>query len=659
MEFYPYDLETFKNCFLFAGKFSGTNDVRVYEISSQRNDRDDLLRWLSYLQTRGVYMVGYNNLHFDYPILHKLLTESYTFDAMKAWLEAQKIFAFEYGRNPDGIRPNQRILNQIDLVKIHHFDNRNRRTRLKDLQFAMRSETVEDLPIDPSLELTHEQMDQLRAYNIHDLDETDKFLIKTMPAIVMRKELLDGGILKGDVLNYSDVKIGTEYLISKIGRSKCFLAPGKPRQTIRSRIDIKDVILPSVEFQTASFNAVLDWFKEQTVYMGRTERPKLDAILGGLQFFFGVGGVHASVESRAFRTTDEYVIRDVDVGGMYPAIAITNGFAPEHLGEAFTQAFRQLAADRKQHAKGTLMNLVLKLANNGATGNFENEYSPLRDEKTAYQVRINGQLQLLQLAEMFSVIPGIELIQANTDGITAKVPRSVEQFFFFWCSEWEAMTGLKLEHQQFDRMWIRDVNNYLAIDNKGKIKRKGAYWYPITADDYHGSSGSNWNKDFSNLTAQKGVEQCLLKGYLPSDILRCLTDPFDFMMRYKTTGASKVFIGDLQQQKTCRYYVSTAGEPMKKIAPPTGIVGQFKRKNSLSDAFYTKIAHEVGSGVWDERIHTKNKSRYEMTETSIESGWLVKRCNNAKDFNWQDVDYRYYENEVTKLLIGDAHVYVQ
>ncbi len=656
MNFYVWDLETYSNCFLFNGKFYGRPEIQTFEISSRRTDRDKLLQWLSYLQSAQAHMVGFNSLSFDYPILHELITSPYTFDAAKAHLLGNNIINTQtYGRPQHSIRMGERVIPQIDLVKINHFDNANKRTSLKALQVAMRLESVEDLPFDPTIDLTSEQMDQLISYGIHDVIATEQFLEKCKHLIVMRKDLLDNGILSGDVLNYSDVKLGTEYLVKKIGRSKCFISGSNPRQTLRSSVAFKDIILPKVQYRNEGFNAVLEWFRAQTIYPNQKDRPALEAKLGGLQFNFGMGGVHASVKARAFETNDTHVIRDVDVGSMYPAICIANRFAPEHLGQAFTTAYRQLNDDRKQYPRGTTMNLVLKLANNGASGNFENKFSPLFDLKCAYSMRINGQLQLLQLAEMFSMIPGLEMIQANTDGITALVRRDTLSFFDMWCNEWECLTGLKLEKVDYSKMWIRDVNNYIAIDTKGKIKRKGAYWYPITEDDYHGSSGSNWNKDFSNLSAQKAVEACLINGWSPESVVRLISDPFDFMMRYKTPAGAKLFIGDKEMLKTVRYYVSTQGEPMKKVAYPKGNIGDWKRAPKVTDETWTKVISEIPEGAWDPRIHTKNKSKYEMATTSIESGRLIKECNRASNFNWNDLDYDYYTGEIKKLMIGEAH----
>ena len=34
---------------------------------------------------------------------------------------------------------------------------------------------------------------------------------------------------------------------------------------------------------------------------------------------------------------------------------------------------------------------------------------------------------------------------------------------------------------------------------------------------------------------------------------------------------------------------------------------------------------------------------------NLESGWLVKTCNNMDDFDW-DINYDYYISEANKLL---------
>ena len=43
---------------------------------------------------------------------------------------------------------NQQMIPQIDLFKIHHFDNKAKSTSLKVLEFNMRSNSIEGLPFE-------------------------------------------------------------------------------------------------------------------------------------------------------------------------------------------------------------------------------------------------------------------------------------------------------------------------------------------------------------------------------------------------------------------------------------------------------------------------------------------------------------------------------
>jgi len=647
-DYYTYDLEVYPNIFTFCGKFKNSSDVHLFEISDRKNQLTELISWLSYLRTIQAEMVGFNNIGYDYIFLHELITNPHTFTYQKAREINDLIFAAQkpFAKKLQRIKPQDRFIPQIDMMKICHFDNKARRTSLKALQFSMRSESLEDLPFDIR-PLNDQEKDVLCHYNVHDVTETEKFFSKNEHLLNMRREYLENGTLYGDVLNYNDTKIGVEYFIKKLGRARCY-SGGKPRQTMRDFIEYRSVILPKIHFRTEPYQSVLSWFKEQSIYMSGKDRAKLQVDLSGLEFHFGIGGVHASADNKIFHTDDDYQIIDVDVTGMYPAVAIANRFAPEHLGDTFVQVYQEVVASRANYKKGTPENAILKLASNGVYGNSNNPYSPFYDPKYMLQVTLNGQLQILQLVEMMELIPDCELIQANTDGITLRVLKKNMPLMKMWCSIWEEMTGLNLEDVLYNRMWIRDVNNYIAETMDGKLKSKGAYNFPSCEKDYEGW----WNKDYSNLASKKACEKVLTHSWSAQIALRLCTNPFDFMLRYKATGKSKLFIGDEPQLKTLRYYVSTAGGKMTKVAPPKGEQGQYKRKNKLKDEYFNKIMKEIGKNVWDERIHSANKSKYETVVTSVQAGWLVRQCNVASDFNWNDVDWNYYIEATNKNIIG-------
>jgi len=243
---YVYDVETFYDTFLFAGSFDGCGEAQVFELSWRKNQKQELLNFLNYLKQIDAFMVGYNNLGFDYPIIHDLMMNPMLFDAKRAFDTAQKIIdeqKFKIGFGSFNIGLHNREIHQVDLMKIWHFDNDSKRTRLKDLQFAMRSPDVMDLPYDFRKPLSSEQIDHLITYNIHDVSETKKFLNFTAERLKLRRDLLVSQTLKGDVLNWNDTKIGEEFFISKIGRDICYEGR-KPRGTDRLMVDFNNIILP-------------------------------------------------------------------------------------------------------------------------------------------------------------------------------------------------------------------------------------------------------------------------------------------------------------------------------------------------------------------------------------------------------------------------------
>lgn len=64
-----YDLETLLGCFTYTGYNIDTKEVTQFVIMEGRNDYNKLITHLRTL----VYQVGFNNVNFDYPILHNLL----------------------------------------------------------------------------------------------------------------------------------------------------------------------------------------------------------------------------------------------------------------------------------------------------------------------------------------------------------------------------------------------------------------------------------------------------------------------------------------------------------------------------------------------------------------------------------------------------------
>jgi hypothetical protein len=128
-------------------------------------------------------------------------------------------------------------------------------------------------------------------------------------------------------------------------------------------------------------------------------------------------------------------------------------------------------------------------------------------------------------------------------------------------------------------------------------------------------------------------------------------DPFLFMLRQKVDRSCNLFIGDTGVQRTLRYYIARDGAPLRKVMPPKGPAGHYKRKNSITDHEYYSILQTLPEGTHDPRIHTANKSRYEIREQGLQAGFLVADCCRASDFSWDRVHYNWYIEQAEKLVI--------
>lgn len=620
-----YDIECYPNIFSVVIYSLRKDEYLTYEISERRNDIIRLSNVITQLGKTKRRMIGFNNMGYDYPVLHHLLTFHDTYPNAK-WNELcraarsksdQIIHAHDNEKFAHLIWENNQIVQQVDLYKIHHFDNKARSTSLKVLQFNMRSESIEDLPFDPNKPVPVEHFDELLSYNKHDVQETYRFYLETLEAIKFREQLSEEHGF--NFINFNDTKIGKtifqKELENHLGKDICFYYDEnnerKPRQTIRKRIKISDVIFPYIKFERREFRLIKDWMANQVladttkdVFTGIEESrlgeivnhcdttkvkgmiKNLNCTVDGFTFVFGTGGLHGCVPPCTVESTDTKVIVDLDVTSYYPSLAIVNGIYPDHLGSEFCTIYKRLKDQRMHYKKGTPQNAALKLALNGVYGDSNNKFSPFYDPQYTMAITINGQLLLCLLAERLMKIPSVEMIQANTDGITIRLDRSRIPMMEDVCAKWQALTSLELEFAQYQKFFVRDVNNYIGVYDNGKLKRKGVYEYKL-----------GWHQNFSALIVQKAAEAYLVHGHDITETIIMHDDMYDFYLRAKVPRTSRLMLRtlgseDKQLRNITRYYISNHGGQLVKIMPPLPKKPDTEREISVN-AGWNVTVHDV------------------------------------------------------------------
>ena len=125
---YVYDIETFKNIFCAIFKEVDTNIIHTFEISSRKDQRNELFTLLKNSQ-----LIGFNNINFDYPVIHWMAYNSIKYKTnfeYQIYLQANKIISSEFS----SIKPNEVLIPQLDLYRIWHFNNKAKATSLKSIR---------------------------------------------------------------------------------------------------------------------------------------------------------------------------------------------------------------------------------------------------------------------------------------------------------------------------------------------------------------------------------------------------------------------------------------------------------------------------------------------------------------------------------------------
>lgn len=569
-----YDIETLKSCFTYTAINIDTEEIVQYVIHKDRSDFDNLIKHLE--SCKG--QIGFNNVNFDYPIIHFIMQyidgswkRTDTIEAI--YKEAQRVIEVQ---NQDNffqivaIKDKDVLIKQLDLFKVWHYNNKARSTSLKSLEISMNYPNVMDMPINHKKEdITIEEVDDILKYNLNDVLATYEFYKRSVEKIDLRKQIQKKyGI---PCLNFSDSKIGESLLLDLYCKQTGLdFWDVKKMRSNRHEIVFKDIIFDYIKFESKQFNDLLNDFKDITIKDTKGSFAK-SVIYKDFKYDYGTGGLHGCIKPGVYESDEDYIIIDADVASLYPNIAIKNRLYIEHLGEDFIDLYdKDIVQERIKAKKAGNMSIsdALKLSANSVYGKSNDVNSFLYDPKYTMATTINGQLLLTMLAERLVMnIDDLTMIQANTDGITVKIPRDQQEAYYLICKHWEEDTNLDLEYVEYSKMIIRDVNNYMAVTTKGKGKYKGAF----EIDKVVGNEPA-YHKDNSFKIIPLAISNYFIDNKPIEDTIKNHNNIYDFCGRQKFTKDS---YGQIQyvkdnrlvvekQQKNVRYYISKSGKTFIK-----------------------------------------------------------------------------------------------
>ena len=561
---FVYDVEIFPNFFSVTVKNTESGNIKSYEISERRNQLSDIVKLFLH---KGIHWVGFNSMHFDAPVISYLIINYKKLILRPVWEITAEIKAFgdKIINSENSASWSQykyaNLFPDLDLLVMRW--SQKLRVGLKALQVTMEYRNVEEYKGDFNIPLSKEEIPNLLAYNVNDVESTEELLNRSKKDIELRIAIEEQYNISA--LNKDGVNLGMEIL------KKYYLeATGKAWYEIkdlRSKVDevpLKDVIFDYIKFDNPTLQGVLSKLKETVVPI--TNVPKgykfeIKFEIGGVKHTYGIGGLHSENDPEVFEPLDDEMLLDSDVRSLYPTIILQNNLFPAHLGKALLNVYQMIYDQRvAANAEGRkIENETLKLALNGLTGNLQSIYSWVYDPMMVFKIRINGQLMLLMLIEKV-VEHGFQLIQSNTDGIFVKIKKDRYNEYMQVCADWEKKTRLTLEHDEFERFYQYAINDYVGVKKGWSeshdpkfIKKKGLFIdEPVLG------------KGLAPLIIPEALVKYFVEGASPEKTIRDCKEINKFCTFQKVDKQFGVFYGSDKVAHINRYYMSMYGKPMYK-----------------------------------------------------------------------------------------------
>lgn len=639
---YVYDIEVFQNIFHCSVKNTETNNIYKFEISERKNQLRELVKffkqvdkyitWGDYYTTNinipaNVIFCGYNNLHYDNPIINYIIEYEdklmqYNIPTIcSSIFNLSKTITTSSEDNIDAWKhwKYQIWFDTFDILTMLY--SNKLRVGLKEIQVTMQYPNVQEFVCDWTKPLPLEDFDSMIDYNINDIESTSELLNRCKKDVDLRIAIEDEYGVR--VLSKDGVNIGMKILTQKyLEKTGLTWQDIKDLRSPMSVIPLKDVILPFIKYDSPILQRVLDDMKNQIVSPGRKGYEN-KFVFNNLRYSVGVGGIHSVNSPEIIIPRDDEMLIDIDVASLYPSMLIEYEFYPKHLGKEFLEVYKQIKDERieAKHNGDKVKNETLKLALNGLSGNLQNEHNFCYSPFAVMQIRINGQLLLLMLAEKLTQI-GCRIVQANTDGLFVLLKKDVYSKVNSICREWEQLTKLTLEEDRFKAMYQYAINDYFAITEDNKVKEKGMF---ITA--------VKLGKGLTPKIIPKAIISFFKDGISVEDTIKNCTDIRDFLMSEKTGKQWHVEYMNEEQQRTNRFYASTNG----------GYLWKWKDTGHKEGEIITYTEPYVG-----ERKYKASARQYQNMLTA--SGVTLLNKFDDKPIEERKINYRYYIMEAYKII---------
>jgi hypothetical protein len=595
---YVMDYETMIN--FFCGVFVNikTKEKKVFVVHRSRNDIIELLKFLKENKKNNDYHVSINGMAFDAQITEFLLKFDETaFESGDPEMIANELYDFAQSvisaKNNDEYLPFKTweySINQIDLFLMRHWNNPAKSCSLKWAQYSMDWYNIQEMPYKHYEFIVDDyKVKEIVDYCINDCLSTLEVYNSSRKELILRRDLSNE--YGKDLLSASEPGISKEiflyFLSKKTGLPEKLL---KKLRTYRDEIVVNDILLDFIEFQTPEFKKIHEKFKKLVIDPSKTKGNFKESLtFKNCDIEFAQGGIHGARAEGVYSSTDDMVIVSSDFVSYYPRLVITNNWSPKHLDQSiFCEQYEWFFNERIKIPKSDPRNYVYKIILNSTFGLSMDENSFLYDPLLGMRITLNGQLVLAMFFEkVLLAIEGSKPLMINTDGLEILIPRNKVDEYYKMAKEFEELTKMTFEHEFYDKLILRDVNNYIGIYKKKEVNSETyANSLTETPEFVHTQEGNKFfiqktkckgafefknlplHKNKSFLIIRKAIYDYFVKGISVETTIKSSKNLFDFCGGVKSKGEWEVYsrcikginVTERPLQKVTRYFVTNKYE---------------------------------------------------------------------------------------------------
>ena len=575
MNWFTYDIESYKYNFFVVFKNKETGEYFDFH-----NDNEGVR---DFINEYGIYC-GFNTKSYDQYIIKAICAgfSPYKVKELSDWLVKNDNQGWQYPQ----LQGVYYRFNNIDIR-----DDVQQGLSLKAIEGHLGLPIVEcSVPFDIDRPLKEDEIKEVFYYCHKDVDAAEELTNKRKNYLQTKLNLgARTGLEAVESLGMTNAKLTAKMLHAE----RKEWDDGREYQ-YPPNLDLSVLPKEIIEF----FNTIYD----KSIPDEKLFKTFLIIDIGGMPCKFAWGGVHGSLTSYQEESTENRVIQNRDVSSLYPSLIEEYNYLSRNVPDP--QLFYSIRKERieaKHNGNKQLAN-DLKLPLNTVSGAQENRFNDLYDPLPTRSLRISGQLFLTMLTiRLLNACKTIKLINLNTDGLMYSIDKYELPIVDKICAEWEKQTRFELETDDISKVWVKDVNNLLFIDTKGKVKTVGGYL------NYGISVKGAWSINNNMVIVKKALINYFTKNIPVEDTINNCTDIFEFQIIAK--AGSKF--------RDAYHIVDDKQVPVQKV----------NRVYATSDTRYGKLV----------KIHADTDSHH-----NIES--LPEHCiiDNENKLTIDDIDKSFY-----------------